>query len=289
MTLFEDFVDTTALYLTGYTANQDQVTSLNGAVLSTDYTIVVDDGTVVPESSLIEVGSELMWVESVATNTVTIAPFGRGYRGTTAAGHADGAKVTISPTIPRAIVERAINDTIRSVYPVVFGTASVEFVTTQTAATYAMPADFERVLAVSREVPGPTDEWFPVRRYRVDQNGTSGNTLSVYDAISPGVTVRVTYTTVPVGLTDGDLFTDSGLRDSCQDLVQFGAGARLAPWFDMGNAPGVAAEANYAAAVGRQSGAVATARYFTQMFQLRLQEEAAALGNLYPVRSHYTR
>lgn len=289
MTTFDDFIDTTAMYLLGYTANQDQVTSLNGAIDASTLTVVVDNGAKVPPGSLIEIGNELLWVESVATDTLTIAPFGRGYRGSTAAAHADGARVSVSPTIPRMVVERAVNDTIKAVWPVVFGTGMTEFVTTQTAATYPMPADFERALSVSREVPGPTGEWFPVRRYRVDQNGTSGNTLSIYDAVSPGVTVRVVYTKVPTPLVSGDVFTDSGLRDAAQDLVQFGAGARLAPWFDMGSAPGVAAEANYAAAVGRQGGASSISRYFTQMYQLRLQEEASALQTLYPVRSHYTR
>lgn len=289
MTTFDEYIEATALYLSGFTATQDQVTYLTASCDASTLTLTVADGTRIRNNSLIEVGSELLFVESVSTNTITVAPFGRGYRGTTAAAHASNDKVTVSPTVPRSVIERAVNDSIRGVYPQVFGVGTYEFVTTQTAATYDMPAGFERALSVSREVPGPTNEWMPIRRFRVDQHGTTGATLSVYDAIAPGVTIRVVYSKQPVALVSGDNFTDCGLRDAAQDLVQFGAAARLTPWFEMGQAPGVSAEPNYAAAVGQSSQVVALSRFFTQMYQLRLAEEAQALGNLYPVRIHYTR
>lgn len=290
MTTFDEFIEATALYVSGFTGNQDQLTHLANPVTTSALTVDVADGTVVPEGTIIEINSELMWVESVDANELTIAPFGRGYRGTTAAAHSVGDRVTVAPPVPRSMIERAVNDTIRSVWPTVFGTGTTEFTFTAAVDTYALPAAAERVLSVSYESIGPTGEWLPVRRWRVDQNGTSGNTLSIYDTVIPGQTVRVVYTQLPASIGSGDDFTDSGLRDSCQDLVQFGAAARLVPWLDVGTAPGVAAEPNYTAAVRGQGGsATSIARYFTQMYQLRLQEEAAALQHLFPVRSHYTR
>lgn len=295
MTTFDEFVEATALYVSGFTSNQDQLTATTGPVTAGDFTITVTDGSIIPNGSLIEIDSELMWVQSVATNTLTIAPFGRGYRGTTVAAHSTGDRVTVAPAVPRAVIERAVNDTIKGVWPTVFGTGTTEFTFTGAVDTYLLPASAERVLSVSWDSLGPTGEWMPVRRWKVDQNASTtdfatGNSLSIFDPVVPGRTVRVVYTTVPVPLVSGDDFTDSGLRDSCQDLVQFGAASRLVPWFDSGNAPGVSAEANYTAAIrGGGGGAVATARYFMQMYQLRLQEEAAALQTLFPVRSHYTR
>jgi hypothetical protein len=295
VTTFEDYIEATALYVSGFTSNQDQLTHLANPVTVGDLTVDVADGTVVPPGTIIEIDSELLWVESVTANELTIAPFGRGYRGSTAASHTVGTRVTVAPAVPRTVVERAVNDTIKGVWPTVFGTGTTEFTFTGAVDTYLLPADAERVLSVSWDSLGPSGEWMPVRRWKVDQNASTtdfatGNSLSIFDPVVPGRTVRVVYTKVPTPLTAGDDFTDSGLRDACQDLVQFGAAARRVPWFDAGNAPGVSAEANYTASIrGNGGGAVATARYFTQMYQLRLQEEAAALQTLFPVRSHYTR
>jgi hypothetical protein len=298
VTTFDEFIEATALYAAGFSSNQDQVTALAAPVTNAgtgaDFTVSVSDGSIIPNGSLIEVNSELMWVESVSTNTLTIAPFGRGYRGSTKTDHSTGDRVSVAPTVPRSVIERAVNDTIKSVWPSVFGVASTEFTFTGVIDTYSLPAEAERVLSVAWDSIGPTGEWMPARRWKVEQNASTtdyatGNSISIFDPVVPGRTVRVVYTTVPAVLTSGDNFSDSGLRDSCQDLVQFGAAARLVPWFEAGQAPGVAAEANYAAAVGRQSQVTSLARYFTQMYQLRLQEEAAALHTLFPVRSHFTR
>jgi hypothetical protein len=55
-----------------------------------------------------------MWVDSFdrIANKATIAPYGRGYLGTTASTAEPDTKVTISPIFPRYVVKKAINDTI---------------------------------------------------------------------------------------------------------------------------------------------------------------------------------
>lgn len=296
MSTFNSLVESTALYVSGFTTNQDQLTRLTSPVTVNDLTFVVADVSQITAGSLVEIDSELMWVESVntATKTATVAPFGRGYRGTTAAIHSVGARVTIAPVIPRSIIERALNDTIRGVYPQVYGVSVHEFSFSGAQDAYPLPANAVGVLSISWDSTGPSQEWLPIRKWSVDPNASStdftyGKSVTIYDPVVPGRRVRVVYTHTPVALASGDNFSASGLRDAARDLVQFGAAARLMPWFDAGQAPGVSAEANYAAAMGRQSGSAATARYFTQMYQLRLQEEAAALHALYPIRSHYTR
>lgn len=296
MTSFTDFVESTALYLSGMTVNQDQLTALAAPMTSTDLTFTVTDSSQLSNGVLVEIGNELMWVTSVntTTNVATVAAFGRGYRGTTATVHSIGDRVSISPVLPRSVVERAVNDTIRGVYPILFGVSVHEFTFVGARDAYPLPANAVNVLSISWDTVGPTEEWLPVRRYSVDPNASStdftyGKSVTIYDPVIAGRSVRVVYTHAPVALTDADDFSDSGLRDAAQDLIQFGAASRLVPWFDAGQAPGVSAEANYTAAMGKSGGPVATARYFTQMYQLRLQEEASALHSLYPVRSHYTR
>lgn len=293
MTTFDDYIEATALFLSGFTTNQDQVTSLTLPVTTNDLTISVSDGSVI-SPGLIEIGSELMWVQSVASNVATIAPFGRGYRGTATTIHSVGDKVTVAPVIPRAMIERAVNDSIKAVYPSLFGVSSTDFTFVAARDTYPLPAGAVNVLAVTWDTVGPTEEWMPIRRWTVNSNAATddfptGSAISIFDPVTPGRTVKVVYTHVPSPLEVGDDFTDSGLRDSCQDLIQFAAASRLVPWFEVGQTPGVSAEGNYAAAMGRQSGGSTLARYLTQMYQMRQAEEANALQSLYPVRSHYTR
>jgi hypothetical protein len=296
MSTFDEFIESTLLFTSGFSASQEQVTSLVNPMTTGDTALTVDDASVIPPTGLIEIGSELMWVKSVDTDTdiVTLAPFGRGYRGTVAAVHSVGDRVTAAPVVPRAAVERAVNDTIRGVYPTVFGVGTTEFTFNAAVDTYSLPAGAETVLGVWADTVGPTQEWMPVRRWTVNQSASptdfaTGNSISLFDPIVPGRTVRVVYTQQPAALTAGDNFTDSGLREAAEDLIRFGTASRLVPWFEVASAPGVAAEPNYTAAMGQRNGASATARYFTQMYQLRLQEEAGALQSLYPVRSHYTR
>lgn len=293
MASFDDYIESTALFLSGFTTNQDQVTHLTNPVTTVDSTITVADGSVV-QPGLIEINSELMWVQSVAGNVATLAPFGRAYRGTTATIHSVGDRVVVAPVIPRAMIERAVNDSIRAVYPALFGVSATQFTFVAARDTYPLPSGAVNVLSVTWDTVGPTEEWMPVRRWLVNPNASTtdfatGVSLSVFDPITPGRQVRVVYTHVPTVLSTGDDFTDSGLRDSCQDMIQFAAAARLVPWFDVGQSPGVSTEANYAAAMGRQAGAASLARYLTQMYQMRQAEEASALQSLFPVRSHYTR
>lgn len=293
MTSFDDYIEATALFMSGFTTNQDQVTALTLPVTTVDSTITVSNGSVLTPG-LIEVGSELMWVDSVAGNVATIAPFGRGYRGTTATIHSVGDKVTVAPALPRAMIERAVNDSIRAVYPALFGVSTAQFTFVAAQDTYPLPAGAVNVLSVTWDTVGPTEEWMPIRRWTVNPNAASsdfptGTSLSIFDPVTPGRSVKVVYTHVPTPLSASDDFVDSGLRDSCQDLIQFAAAARLVPWFEVGSAPGVSAEGNYMAAMGRQGGGATLARYLTQMYQMRQAEEASALQSLFPVRSHYTR
>lgn len=298
MTTFTQFVDSTTLMLDGYSQATLQQTHLTVAIATTtETTATVADAAVIPAPCMVEIDSELLWVESVDTGTdvITFAPFGRGYRGTTAATHAQYARVIVAPVVPRVVIEQAINDTILSTYPSLFGVGTTDITAARVVDTYELPAAAERLLSVEYSTDGPTLEWLPSRRWGFNPWAStdafaSGKSITVYDAVSPGQTIRVVYASVPTALTSGAaLFTASGLRDAAQDLVRFGAASRLAPWFEVANVPGVAAEANYAAAMGRQNPAASAAKYLTQMYQLRLAEESAALHSLHPQRSHYTR
>ena len=69
-------------------------TTLNGAITSGSTSIVLTDASNFPSEGSISIGSEVIRYKSKATNTLTVAENGRGFGGTSAASHADGADVS---------------------------------------------------------------------------------------------------------------------------------------------------------------------------------------------------
>jgi hypothetical protein len=297
MTTFNEMIDDTLLHLTGYSTFQDQATYLTAGIDADDLTLPVADATAVSRG-LIEIGSELIQVDSVNNTTavLTAPPYGRGYRSTTAGAHASGTRVVSSPMFPRSTVKKAINDAIKSVYPELFSVGSVEFPFQPSITAYSLPAGALDVLQIKYQSIGPSKEWLPVRRYEVDKHAstevfTNGVAVNVYEGIVPGRTIRITFTKEPAELVnDSDVFTTvTGLPSSCEDLIRFGAAYRLVPFFDAARLSGQSAESDFGGANRQPSGASQLSRFLLQMYQVRLAEETKGLQTLFPTRSHYTR
>jgi hypothetical protein len=247
---------------------------------------------------MVEVGDELIWVDSVNTTTgeLVIPPYGRGYRGTTAAEHTIGERVVSSPMFPRNMVKKALNDAILAAYPDLFGLGTTTFMFNPAVTTYALPAGALDILAVSWQTTGPSREWMPIRRWRVDKMAdtsafSSGVTVSLYDAIVPGRTVKVTYTKQPSVLENAsdDYVTVTGFPASSEDVIRLGAAYRLTPFFDSAKLTGQSAAADFNDRQGQSNTASTLSRFLLQMYQVRLAEEARKLQNVFPIRSHYTR
>lgn len=297
MTTFNEMIDDTLLHLQGYTTQQDEVTHITSDITSTATTMIISDVTAISRG-IAEVGNELIWIDSVdqQTGTVTIPPYGRGYRSSTAASHTSGSMVTSSPMFPRKMVGQALNDAIISVYPELFAVGSTEITFNPAVTTYELPAGALDILQVSWQTTGPSKEWLPVRRFRVDKHAATGSyatgvSLSVYDSIIPGRPMKITFTKEPSSLVnDSDVFnTVTGLPNSCEDLVRFGAAYRLVPFFDSAQANGQSAQADFSAAQRPVGSSSALSRFLLQMYQVRLAEEVKGLQSAFPVRSHYTR
>ena len=297
MSTFSQMVDQTLMYLQGYTTIQDVATSLTGNVSASATTISVADTTAISRG-VIEIGDELMWVDDINTQTgaVTIAPYGRGYRGTTATTHSTGERVVSSPLFPRKMVADNINDAIISVYPELFAVGDTIINYQPSINTYSLPAGALDIIQISWQTTGPSREWLPVRRMRVDKHAataefSTGVSFSIYDHIVPGRPMRIVYTKEPAALVNpsDDFATTTGLPRSCEDLIRFGAAYRLVPFFDSPHLSGSSAEADFS---GQQRGAGSSAqlsRFLLQMYQVRLQEEQGGLQRIYPNRSYYTR
>lgn len=297
MTLYVDLVNEISLNISGYTAKQDRTTHLTAGVNSSATSFSLGNVTNIGKG-IIEIDDELIWLDSYdrISSTATAAPYGRGYQGSTAASHSQYARVTIAPTFPRISIRRAISDTINAVYPRLWGVGTHTFTLQAARTTYSIPADAETVLYVSWQTTGPSQEWMRAKNWRLDRmaNTTAyptGNTISIYDRITPGRTVQVIYSKKPVVLVnDADVFTTvTGLQSSSKDVIVLGASYRLMSFIDPGRANYTSAEADLADSKIQYGSAAATARYFRTLYQERLNEEAGKLREYYPINNHYTR
>lgn len=297
MSTFAELTDSTLLYLYGFTTLQDQATYLTAQASASATTLSVADATAISRGVL-EIDDELIWADTVDTTalTATVPPYGRGYRGTTAAVHASGTRVVSSPLFPRHLVKQAINEAIRSVYPDLWGIGTTTFTLNPAITTYSLPAGTTKVLAASWQTTGPSREWLPIRRWRMDQHANTGAfatgaTVSIYDSITPGRTVQVVYAKQPTVLSGSsdDFVSVTGLPASCVDVIRLGAAYRMVPFFDTPHLSGMSAEADFAANQRPVGASSQLGRYMLQQYQVRLTEEARRLQDLYPARSHYSR
>ena len=304
-TTFSNMVDEVLINLSGYTFQQDRSTYLTTAVTtltspSSSPLVLSLGSTDNVGKGIVEVDDELMWVNSFdrVANTATIAPYGRGYLGTTAATHAVDTKVTVSPIFPRYTVKRAINDTIKAVGSGLFSIKQTTFTYNAAVTTYEFQdLNIENILTMMWQDIGPSKEWIRVRRWDfdpfadVDTWGSNSQTVTIGDYITSGRTVKVMYTTRPNELeNNSDVFeTVTGLPSSSRDVIVLGAAYRLLAYLDPARASQISPQADEIDAKRTFGSANSAARQLFALYQQRLNEEVKAQQGQYPTRVHYTR
>ena len=297
MTTLSNLIDDVRIDLAGFTYRQDRATYLVSAATTSDLVLNVATTDNIAKG-IIEIDDEMMWVDSYdrQANTITIAPYGRGYNGTTVSAHAANTQVIITPTFPSQVVKRAINDTIGSVYPKVFATGytSTYFLASRT--TYAVPAEAIQILSMAWESVGPTKEWLPIRQWRWDPiafpaSFPTGKTVSIYDNILPGRTMNIIYSHMPVALSNNtdDFETVSGLPTSMRDVIIYGAAWRLSSYIDPAR-NSITTPSSDEIDTKRPYGTGTTVTKNLQALYLqRLEEESLKQKLQFPTRVHYSR
>lgn len=305
MTTLAEMIDEVSINLSGYTYQQDRSTYLTSAVTtltspSSSPTILSLGSTENVGKGVIEVGEELMWVNSFdrIANTATIAPYGRGYLGTTANTHAVDTKVTVSPIFPRHSIKKAINDTIRAIGTQLMVVKQTTFTWNAAVNTYNLGAlNIESILTVMWQDTGPSQEWIRVGRYDFDPLaesatwGSGSQTLTIYEPITPGRTVKVMYVTQPTAFTANDqqLTAQTGYPETVKDVLILGAAYRLLTYLDPARASQISPQADEIDAK-RPFGSASTAvRQVYALFQQRLKEEVSAFQGQYPPRIRFNR
>jgi hypothetical protein len=293
-------VDEVRTNLSGYTLRQDRITNLAnvGGISPTDLAIKIGSADNLAKG-IIEIDDELIWVNSFDTTNLqlnAIQGFGRGYGGTTPSPHQQNSMVTLTPTFPRVNVKKAINDTINSLYPKLFAVNSIVFTFNAAQVAYQLPADARDILYISWQTVGPSKEWLPVNRWRMDRMANvaafdTNKTVNIYDKIMPGRKVQVYYSTLPNDLTNNsdDFATVTGLPESSRDVVTFGAAYRLLSYLDTGRINLSSAEADINDNKLPSTAGASASKYVFALYQQRLLEESTKLQDRFPIRVSYTR
>ena len=313
-TTLSDMINEVSMNLSGYTLTQDRSTYLRTAVTGTTSssaspTTLSLGSTENVGKGIIEIDEELFWIDTYDRigNTATVAPYGRGYLGTTAATHALDAKVTIAPTFPRFSIKRAINDTIKGLSGTLFAADTTTITYSSAVSTYRLPAtgdslNIRNILSVAYESIGPSKEWIPIRSWRLDSNANitsfdSEQTISIYDMITSGRTIQIVYSKDPtpfpelatLALTNAQVFTSiTGLPASCRDLIITGTTYRLLSNLDPARAAMVSAQADETDSKRPYGSSQSLTRQIYALYTQRLAEEVKSQQNKHPIRVHYS-
>jgi hypothetical protein len=300
-----DMIDEVLINLAGYTYQQDRATYISQDVPATASTIAspivlqlastdnIGKGT-------IEINEELFWLDSFdrVSNTATVPPWGRGYLGTTTAAHVAGTKVTITPTFPRYVVKRAINDTIAAFGATIFAVKTTSFTFNAAQTTYAFNnLNIHNIMSLMWQDVGPSQEWFPIRHWSWDSIasstafGAGAQTVTIGDYVQPGRTIKVVYATDPEPFTTDaqEYSTQTGLPNSTRDVVILGASYRLLTYLDPARAAQVSPQADETDSKRPFGASQSATKQLDALYQQRLNEETQRQQAQYPIRVHYSR
>jgi len=305
MPTLEQMIDEVTINLSGYTLQQDRTTHITDDVNTTtspssNPTILKLASTESIGKGVIEIGEELLWVDSFdrVGKTATIAPYGRGYLGSTAALHDADSRVTISPTFPRHSIKRAINDTIGALGANIFAVKTTTFTYNSSVNTYAFNGlNIKNILSLTWQDIGSSKEWVPIRRWDWDAVGDStafganAQTVTIGDAILSGRKIKVIYATDPASFTTNtqDYVEQTGLPSSTRDVAVLGATYRLLSALDPARAAMVSPQADETDSKRPYGSSQSATKQIYALYQQRLLEESKSQQANFPIRVHYSR
>lgn len=290
MTTAGDLVSTVSQELHGWGQSQDRITSLTSSILPGDLSFVVD-AVFGPSSGimagLVEIDNELIFVTNVdkTSKVCTVAPFGRGFLGTTATTHSAGAGITSRPKVPRAPILKAINNVVGGVFPALFAVQKKDgsdgsMLLSYPSNSYTLSPTPVSIIDV--QYKDYLGRWLPVRGYQLDRFDQS---LRVAQYWPLGQPLRVIYRTEPTQFTsESDNYSVCGLPVTAQDVLTKGAAAALILGVDIARANSTTVESSNRSQVVPPGAGQTAGKYLLAEYLDRLKNETDALNTLYPPR-----
>jgi hypothetical protein len=288
MTSFLELTESVLTHLHSYTGAQETYTWLTVGADADDLTLTVNTSDSFYRG-IAEIEDELVFIDTADSGALSLAPFGRGYKGSTAASHAANTLVLFDPSFPRAEVKKRINQVIAGLYPTLYQVKTTSFTSDGIDLNIVLPADAGKVLGIAYQIPGdPTGFWRPFQAYRVDPKSSDGNVLLMGYPIATGATVQVTYQ-APFGAlsANGDTLSSIGLPESCVDLIQYGVTSHMIRFLDPTRLMVTNVENVSRAQVVQAGDAAKVATQLYAMYQQRLAEERRKLLLLNPPTINY--
>ena len=203
--------------------------TINNSVTSLTYEAGLfssEEENLLGNGALIEIDQEIMLVTAANTSTRTLT-VSRGYAGTDAASHTDGANLFINPTFPRKSVFDAVADNIVRLYPSLYNVTTTNVTS---GSTYAeVPASTVEVL--TSYVQNASGEQYTSAGIELlrDFPPSTTNTAVQFFNTSNGKTVHLVVKRKFVRPTSEsvDLSTDCLISDEYEQIVMVGAVADI--------------------------------------------------------------
>lgn len=298
---FDNLVQRVRQQLQGYTRDQQALSFLSQPMTSTDTTFMADTGTVKQISQgIIEIEDEMLLVRSFdrTTGVVTLmsdAAYCRGIEGTTATAHAAGALVVSDPSFPRQRIKEAIGDTIAALYPDLWVFGQTEFPYLAARFEYPLPEEADNVYKVVANTVGPSGIWKPITKWRFNTMASTtpgqvkptptptGKSIQVFDQVTPGRNIRVSYTARPGTLVNpsDDFTTVTGYPERYIDMIVYGACWRMLPAYEAARLQQTSVETNERAPLVPVGAATGSSQYYLGLYTKRLNEERDRMFRLF--------
>lgn len=292
MSTLGDLMGSIASSLHSYTGVQEQSTHLTSTVTASELSLNVAASEQMMRG-IIEVDEELLYVDVSSGNVLTIAPYGRGYRGSTAAAHSTNAQVVGDPSFPKSEIRRSIDQVVAALYPTLYQTKNTDLTYQSLPVGYELPADCDQVLEVKYLAPGdPFDFWAPIQNWRFDATSplATGKSLNFAVNLPAGSTVRVVYQAgFGTFAASTDTLESIGLKESYADLILYGVAARMVRFMDPARLQVRTVENLSRSGFVQVGDAGKIANQMYAMYQQRLAEERKKLLDLTPSQIHFTR
>jgi hypothetical protein len=157
--------------------------------------------------------------------------------------------------------------------------------------------NIENILTMSWQDTGPSKEWIRIRRWYFDPFadtstwGSGSQTVTIYDWITPGRTIKAMYATPPTAMdSNSDVFTTTtGYPESARDIVILGASYRLLAYLDPARAGQISPQADETDGKRPYGASASATKQLFALYSQRMNEEVSTQQNQYPPRIHYTR
>lgn len=295
MSTFADLTDRVIEGLQTFTADQDEQTYITTPINASDLTFTVDEPRLISQG-IVEIDDEQLWVKKVdnLTGVVTVSPFGRGYRSSSAASHAMNARIIDAPIMPRITVKNAIQRVIDTVYPDLYVIKTVRFKYVAARQTYELPENVDQVHSITWQTIGPSRMWLPITRWRFDPLADknifpTGKTIDLYQCPVPGQEMMIAYISPPDNLVnDSDDFASvTGLSITAEQAVIYGACGQLTSHIDSARLNLQSIEATLRSQQVPAGSAMNLSKYYFGLYDMFIQQERERLLRLYPTPSHF--